>query len=379
MKVLFSGSLNVETGGPAMSTSLAMLGLVQQGVDVRIFMNNKENGCTLRTDKIPVIWSKKNYDERTGFPWNVIAKDSFVEDCDIVHAQGVWDYYVRATAKYAQKNKKPYLISLRGMLYPQALKKSSMKKSLFMKLFVNDVLAHANCIHATCDEEMIHYRNLGFKNPVTIIPNPIDITPEIEAYKKTFDENIFRIGYLGRLHKRKNVEGLIKSMSYLNKKYKNIELVVIGGGDDLYEKELKELASKLNVENVRFCGFLNGKEKETVLDSLSLLVMPSEFENFGNVILEGLARRIPCIATKGSPWETLEEYDCGWWIDFDQSKLDAAIEKAVKCEKHRLLEMGENGFRLLKDKYSKEIIGQQFLQTYKWILGQEKKPVFVHE
>ncbi len=378
MKVLFSGSLNVETGGPAMSTSLAMLGLVQQGVDARIFMNAKEKGCKLRTDKIPVIWSERAYDERFGSLSTLIENKGFISECDIFHAQGVWDYTVRLTSSFAKKKNKPYLVSLRGMLYPQALKKSSFKKSLFMKLFISKVLSDANCIHATCEEEMVHYRNLGFKNPVAVIPNPIDITPEIENFNKVFDEKIFRIGYLGRLHKRKNIEGLIKAISYLNNKYSNLELVIIGGGDSVYENELKEIASNLNVNNIRFCGFLSGKEKECVLDSLSLLVMPSEFENFGNVILEGLSKRLPCIATKGSPWSVLEEYDCGWWINYDQEELNATIEKAINSGNERLQEMGENGFRVLKEKFSKEIVGSQILQVYNWILGFSKRPDFVY-
>lgn len=380
IKILFSGSLNVKTGGPAMSTSLAMLGLKEQGDEVRIFMNKKDEGCKLRTEEIPIIWSRVPYSEKTGYPWGIFKNNPFIEECDIIHPQGVWDYNVRAASRLAKKANKPYVISLRGMLYPQALKKSAFKKKLFMSMFTSKVLSNAACIHATCEDEMIFYRNLGFNNPVAVIPNPIDISKKYETFNKTFNKEKFVIGYLGRIHKRKNVEALIEAVSTLIKKYNNIELVIIGSGDDVYENELKSLAKNLNVyDNVKFCGFLTGEEKEKTLNSLSLLVMPSEFENFGNVILEGLVRQIPCIATKGSPWKVLEEHNCGWWVDYDQENITRAIEEAVNKTNEQLEEMGRNGFELVKSTYSKEIIGKQLHETYEWILGRKEKPDFVYE
>lgn len=380
IKILFSGSLNVKTGGPAMSTSLAMLGLKEHGDDVRIFMNKKDEGCKLRTEEIAIIWSKEPFCEKTGYPWRIFCDNPFIKECDIIHPQGVWDYNVRATCLLARKMNKPYVISLRGMLYPQALKKSALKKKVFMNLFTSKVLSNAACIHATCEDEMIYYRNLGFKNPVTIIPNPIDVSEKYETYQKNFNNEKFVIGYLGRLHKRKNVESLITAVSMLSKKYNNIELVIIGGGDDIYENELKSLAQNLKVyDKVKFCGFLTGEKKENTLDSLSLLVMPSEFENFGNVILEGLVRRIPCIATKGSPWKVLKEYNCGWWIDYNQEEINKAIEEAVNKSPEQLYEMGKNGFKLVKTMFTKEIVGIKLHKTYEWLLNGGEKPDFVYE
>lgn len=378
-KILFCGSLNVKTGGPAMSTSLTMLGLMECGDDARILMNKKEKGCKLRSEEIPILWSSKPYNEKTGYPWGPLSNDAFVKDCDLMHPQGVWDYNVRAISRMARKLGKPYIVSLRGMLYPQALKRSALKKKMFMSLFTSKVLSNAACIHATCEDEMIFYRDLGFKNPVTIIPNPIDISEKHETFCKTFNKNKFVIGYLGRLHKRKNVEALIKALAVLNKKYNNLELVIIGGGDDVYENELRTMAKELYVKNVKFCGFLSGEEKEDTLNSLSLLVMPSEFENFGNVILEGLVRQIPCIATKGSPWKVLEEHNCGWWVNYDQDDINRAIEEAVNKTDEQLEEMGKKGFMLVKSTFSKEIVGKKFHETYEWILGNKEKPEFVYE
>lgn len=96
---------------------------------------------------------------------------------------------------------------------------------------------------------------------------------------------------------------------------------MIGGGDDAYESFLKSEVKKLGLHNVRFLGFLTGDKKDEALASCSVIAMPSEFENMGNVILEALVRKIPCIATKGAPWQALEANQCGWWIDFTHRML----------------------------------------------------------
>jgi len=92
-------------------------------------------------------------------------------------------------------------------------------------------------------------------------------------------------------------------------------------------EELHKLANQIKYGTIRFTGFLNGKEKDEALASCSVLVMPSEFENLGNVILEGLVRKIPCIATTGSPWEELKSYQCGWWVTYNQDSITEAIQR----------------------------------------------------
>lgn len=49
-----------------------------------------------------------------------------------------------------------------------------------------------------------------------------------------------------------------------------------------------------------------GVEKDNAISSLTYLAVPSDFENFGNIVTEALVRGIPVIASKGMPWQELE-------------------------------------------------------------------------
>ena len=262
------------------------------------------------------------------------------------------------------------------MLYPQDIAKSkSWFKNMSLKIRLLDDLNRAACVHVTCEDEMNHCRNLGVTSPIAIVPNPV----EIKEYPNAKKDDVFRLGYLGRISRRKNVEGLIYAWSELGDKVKkNAELLIIGGGDEEYMAFLKNEVARLNLSNVRFTGFISGQEKEDSLSSLSVLAMPSEFENFGNVIVEGLVRGIPCIATTGAPWKDLEDYQCGWWVEYNQTAITKAVQSALETSVDELYAMGVRGKKLMKDKYSIEAVAKQMKEVYEWLLGNHEKPDFVH-
>lgn len=375
MRVIHSGTLDSNMGGPAMSTYNTMYGLRCLGVDAEIIMYPLSKGGVLRGDNVPVHYARKPIDGKMLFSFYLKDEIKNLGYYDIYHAQGVWQWTTYALVDAAKILKKPYIITPRGMLYPQDIAKSStIFKKLSLKWRLLNDLNNAACVHVTCKDEMLHCRNLGVTSPIGIIPNPV----EIRDYNEKKKDDVFRIGYLGRLSRRKNVEGLIRAFIELGDKVKDAELLIIGGGDESYETELKRLVADSGLKNVVFAGFLNGKAKDEALASCSVLAMPSEFENLGNVILEGLVRRIPCIATTGSPWEELNTEHCGWWVPYTQEDITDAVEKALNTSKEELAMMGENGRRLMERRYSIEAVANDMKDLYEWIMG-GSKPEFVYK
>lgn len=375
MKVLHSGTLAASAGGPAMSTYLTLKGLNHLGVNSEIIMFPPKEWDEFKDNDMPTHYVKSS--PKTPLAFAPSFKQDVIElgDYDIYHAQGVWQWNTYALACAARQCGKPYLITPRGMLYPQDIRKSNkFFKKLFLRLRLLNDLNKAACVHVTCEEEMKHCRDLGVTSPIAVIPNPV----EIKYYPYNKEDNVRRIGYLGRISRRKNIEGLIEAFHELGSEAKNAELLIIGGGDMDYEQDLKKLVEKYHLNNVRFTGFLNGEEKDRALASCSVLAMPSEFENLGNVVLEGLVRRIPCIATFGSPWEELETYHCGWWVPYTQHDITNAIRDALNATDEELQTMGNNGRRLMEERYSVEAIAEKMKTLYEWILGKRDKPDFVY-
>lgn len=374
MRVLHTGTFDVNAGGPALSSYLTIKGLRRQGVNTEMFMYPLKGNGKLIGEEVPVHYTSPPWEKKFAYSPHFRKNLKQCGKYDIYHAQGIWQYPTYALIDHARSCRKPYLITPRGMLYPQDIRKSStLFKHISLWFRLKRDLQNAACIHVTCEEEKKHCRDLGIISPIAVIPNPI----EIKSYQNEKTDNLFRLGYLGRIHPRKNIESLIYAFADLDKKAKNAELLIIGGGDEQYENFLKSEVKRLQLSNVRFTGFLSGTEKEQAIASLSVLAMPSEFENLGNVILEGLVRKIPCIATKGSPWEELNTYGCGWWVNYDQQAITEAIQLALQTSPEILREMGENGYRLVKEHYSIETVTEKMIHLYHWIMDLEKKPSFV--
>ena len=375
MKILHSGTFDSNAGGPAMSTYLTMKGLRDRGVDAELIMFPLSPGGKLRGEEVPVHYTPAPIIPKICYSPKLRKDIRDLGVYDIYHAQGIWQYPTYALVDEAKRAGKPYLITPRGMLYPQDIAKSSTAfKRLSLKWRLLDDLNKAACVQVTCEDEMVHCRNLGVTAPIAIIPNPVGI----KNYPFRKEDHVRRIGYLGRLSPRKNVEGLIHAFAELGEKAKDAELLIIGGGDDAYEAFLKKKVERLKLKNVVFAGFLNGEEKDKALASCSVLAMPSEFENLGNVILEGLVRHIPCIATTGSPWSELNERECGWWVEYSQEAITKAVEKALEVTEDQLAQMGDNGRMLMEDRYSVEAVTECFEQLYRWISGEGDKPDFVN-
>lgn len=358
-----------------MSTYLSLLGLKKLGAEVSIIQYPLSEGDVLRGNEIEVHYASKPWEHKMLFSPKLKKEIRNLGAYDIYHAQGVWQWPTYALASVAKEKNKPYLITPRGMLYPQDIAKNSTKlKKLSLKLRLLDDLNNAACVHVTCMEEMKHCRDLGVISPIAVIPNPV----EIKDYPFSKTDSVCRIGYLGRLSPRKNVESLIYAFHSLGNLAKDAELLIIGGGDITYETFLRSEVERLGLQNVRFTGFLNGEEKDKALASCSVIAMPSEFENFGNVVVEGLVRHIPCIATTGSPWEELNSHHCGWWISYSQDSITEAVSKTLKATNEDLLTMGNNGRRLVEERYSVDAVGKQMFRLYQWVLGNTAKPEFVY-
>ena len=298
-------------------------------------------------------------------------------DYDLYHTNGMWMHCNHETCVAARRKGKPYIITPHGMLYPQALARSAWKKKLLLAWGgVDKDLKEAACIHCTCREEMMHYRALGYRNVVAVIPNPVPIPDFVNGLEN--ERSIKRIGFLGRLHPRKNVEALIKAWKVLNTKTQDAQLVIMGKGDEEYETMLKTYVKQQNLQNVEFIGFVSGRDKFQQLASLTALCVPSDFENFGMIVTEALSVGTPVIASLGTPWEELNTRHCGYWVNNDVQTLAGAIEKVLALPAEEITAMGENGKRLVKEKYQDTQVAGMMAQLYAWIISGGAKPTFVY-
>ena len=375
MKILHTiPGLSISSGGPTTCTYNLLKGLRSQQIEADVLTFKSKNA----TDKIIANDSFIKLIDNDSFSPLVYSQNfnQYLKrnnDYDLYHANALWTMPSHMTIKMAHKNNKPAILAPHGMLYPQALKVSKWKKDIIYRLFQKSDLENVNCLQATCMEEVNHIHRLNIKTPVAIIPNCLNLDLNIQP--RLSPNTIRRFGFIGRLHSIKNIHLLLEAWNNIKPYSKETELYIIGNGDADYEKQLKIYIQNHNLTNIVFTGFIEQYKLKEIIPRLDYLVLPSKSENFGMVVPEALANGVPVLASKGTPWEELNTYKCGWW--FNHNELSDILIEAIKLPESKRIEMGNKGRELVKNKYSMKKVSMQMERLYSWILTKENKPEFV--
>ena len=155
-------------------------------------------------------------------------------------------------------------------------------------------------------------------------------------------------------------------------------MLVAGYEDKNHTVYLKKLVKELNlIDFITFVGPKLGIEKIRIFDSADLFVLPTFNENYGIVVAEALARGIPVLTTKGTPWEELNKYNCGFWVDNNEEGIKAALMIVLQKSKCDLKAMGERGKKLVKSKYLWNQTTKRTVELYNWVLYGGSKPDFI--
>jgi len=281
----------------------------------------------------------------------------------IVHSHGLWqmpNVYPGWATKHCQT---PLVISPRGMLSTWALNYSKWSKRVFWSLVQGPAISHAACFHATAESEYEDIRRMGLQQPVSIVPNGIDV-PE---YVEKPDHANKTLLFLGRIHPKKGIDNLLRAWAAVMDRHLEWSLCVAGVDEIGYLNHLRVLARELKLKRVKFTGPLFGIDKLTAYRMAHLYVLPTHSENFGMTVAEALAAGTPAIVTKGAPWAGLEQHHAGWWIDVGLDPLVACLERALACTLKDLVTMGLLGRRWMLQDYSWEKVGSMMHGTYLWL------------
>jgi glycosyltransferase involved in cell wall biosynthesis len=241
-----------------------------------------------------------------------------LDDFDAVHIHDARSFQGICTYLWDKIKQVPYVFQPHGSFLSSMPEPCNLR---MLKLFLDKlvgvkIVKNASKIIALSRVEAEQYKRMGVpEEKIAIIPNGIDLSeyvnlPPKGSFKKKFNipEDRKIILYLGRIHKTKGIDFLIKAYAYLKNKMNFKDAVlVIAGPDDGYLNEVKALANSLGVYNsVMFTGFISSEDKLRALVDADVFVTPS-FYGFPMTFLEACAVGTPIVTT--SLGDTLE------WID----------------------------------------------------------------
>lgn len=170
---------------------------------------------------------------------------------------------------------------------------------------------------------------------------------------------------VGRLDAQKRFDKLILLWGQIHKKNPAWKLNIYGQGKD--EKQLRKLIESLHLENCITINKPSQNIKEEYLQA-SIFVMTSAYEGLPMTLLEATSLGLPavCYAFKCGPKDIIKTGMNGYLIkENDSESFISAIQELINNEDLRK-KMGHKA-KIFSEKYSKEIVMQQWINLFKQI------------
>jgi glycosyltransferase involved in cell wall biosynthesis len=249
-------------------------------------------------------------------------------------------------------------------------------RSLYDNYFSGRVIKAADKIICVSKGEINHAIDAGFSaDKIVIVPDSVDIS-RFENLQKSSFKSKPGIGsdfvlFVGRLAKNKGLEYLIGSVPEVLQRFPDTKFVLIGEDEGMLQK-LLGLADNLRVEDkVLFLGALDDEDVSQAYMDCSVFVLPSEFEAFGIVLIEAMAAKKPCVATRvgGIPY-VLKDAETGILVDYaDKHQLAEAICDFLGDEKKRTT-FGRAGRRRVEENFTVGNVVDRLENVYREVTGE---------
>jgi len=297
----------VRYGGPIRSVHALCAALVERGHEVSVYTTNMDgeldsdvpldrpvdlDGVQVHYFPVPAfrrLWWSPGLGKRLR---------ASIHNFDLVHLHAIFLWPTYVAARTAERAQVPYVMSPRGMLGAEVIRrKSRYVKQAWITCVEQRSLAHAAGLHVTAEIEGDDARAMGLKLPrIFCVSNgvswpaahrPIDVGSYADISRP------YAL-FLSRVNRKKGLDRLIQAWKWISE----LELVVAGNDDENYLPELQQLAQTEGVaDRVRFIGLVDDENKWGLYESAELFILASYSENFGNVVAEAMAMGCPVVLT----------------------------------------------------------------------------------
>ena len=377
-------------GGPVKAVYQTSKELVKRGHEVTVYTTDvKDFNSRLETNSDDAIDGIKIYRFRNCSLTLVRKLKLFVtldlisyakkriKTFDIIHLHEYYTFQNTVIHRYAKKYNVPYILQAHGSI--SRVGALRMFKWLYDVLFGYRLLRDASKVIGLSRFEADQYRRMGVpEEKIAIIPNGIDLSeyadlPPKGAFKRKFGipEEKKIILYLGRIHKIKGIDFLIKAYTHLiNDMHYKDALLVIAGPDDGHLKEAKSLTSALDIsKHVLFTGPLYGQDKlEAYVDS-DVVVLPSRYETFPIVVLEACACGKPVIASEvGGLKDLIINGETGLLFEPENVKQLTRSIFSLLNDNNVAKEMGQKGKSFVRENFTVEKVVERLEKAYEEVV-----------
>jgi glycosyltransferase involved in cell wall biosynthesis len=273
--------------------------------------------------------------------------DTLVPRAKLIHAHGglrMWT--LTAVRRAAKRHGKPTLFAPHGGLYPWLLRRNPLQKSLLYWMLDRPNLAAIDVLHATCPQE------LGFCRDYRIYQNAVVVPPGVKPAdpgdgdgwrrKHAIASGVRLATFLGYFDRKKGLLRLLRA--WATSAADDWHLIIAGHDQRGHRAELEAELDRLDLRRrVSILGPQVGPAKADLLSASELLILPSDWENFGVIVGEALAAGVPTITTVNTPWRWTADAGVGWHVEPTEAAVAGALQEATRESREQLRNRGLRG------------------------------------
>jgi len=186
--------------------------------------------------------------------------------------------------------------------------------------------------------------DLGVDQSATVVAPPagdrFDPAIDSERIDDRAHNGPLQVVCVGNLEPRKGVDTLVEAVSMTGA---DVELTVVGRSvDTAYVTGIRERIRELSLDGcVELTGELTDRALAETLRAAHVLAVPSRYEGFGIVYLEGMSFGLPAIASRaGGATDIVSPGETGLLVDPDTPSAVARALTTLDADRDRLAEMG---------------------------------------
>lgn len=206
------------------------------------------------------------------------------------------------------------------------------------------------------------------KEKIIYIPNGVDV----EVFKPSISKKLARKNFgipeddklilsIGRLTEMKQPFKLIEVFSVIEKKMKNINLVIAGKGELL--NEIKKFIIQNKLLKVNFVGYVDPEKKSTLYGCSDFYIMTSKYEGQPLTLLEAMSSGLACIVSDIPNLRIIEDAKCGIIVNF--LDVEKASQKIIEYIKQDNSNHAKNARKYAEENLDWEIIARKYLVELK--------------
>lgn len=199
-----------------------------------------------------------------------------------------------------------------------------------------------------------------------VIPNGIeDQRNKPKDIGLKLDQSKINLLFVGRFDRQKGLDILI---DFLNANpMKHVQLYTIG--QNVLDSRFVKMPS--NVINL---GWIDHRLIDSYYERFDAVIIPSRWEGFGLVAIEAMKNKKPVLASNRGDLPDLVTNGVNGYL-FNLNNLEELTGILTTVSKQELKAMGENGFKLFKDKFTSEKLNKRLMIVYEQLLSMKEHPI----